>query len=938
MKKFILASLLASHFLLVNTAFTSYEKVESYEKIADASFFFDNPINEEGTLVQNLLEKKDEIELDNIEKISDLVDEELNDDANDSLNKENEAFNNIEVPQQQENHSENNLIAEGLNWRLTDEGILEIFGGFVDGTSLNNSGPSWVPYKSQVKKMVFTEPTVIRSAVSVFDKYDNLVEIEGLELCDVSDLREKNANFMFMNNYKLERLNLSSFDTSKFTGMTSMFDGCSKLTELDLSSFDTTNVTAMTNMFANCTSLSKVDLSNASSQKLTAYGSRTIFGTRGETPITHLALNNKFKLTETMQLRSWSKELHWFDQNNKKIPVTKDLISYHNNNNVKNVYRHGPSYFLDFETDGGSSIESQELLAGEKWTEPENIPKKDGYIFSGWYTDATFTTRFDFNKTVSVSEIAYAKWEAVFVESSAGIIPVGTLEEYINLDDSIEKIKIGERILSADEYTISLLKEIDTSLVTNGTTKVRIDFDKDEWSQYVIIDIPISIVWGSTIATEAYQMGGVLDVSVSLLNGEGIPYLQANKGTGLAILTQLGSRPSFEVYRGDETNSVLSAHYQTVGQAARDLMVKWNEIFDNGMLNYGDVMRYTVVRRSDATVNHNGNNTWISRNNELILETEGYDYAYYELTSEGYHLLRMNQLIVNENIFVPVGTTIDEMNERLDEFINFPNHITNNDDFIINCREIDDTSVSGSEKKGVIEVSEKLLSGGNFTVDYEFSFTVNPVINEYFLDTEGNELKQSQHTEFEAGTNFLPNPTMYITHDNNLYRYVGWKENEEDHINDGKPIATNKEGTYIYIYEAANNLIQVSMPVEMIFGTYEKTEDISSNHYEIINHSKKIGIEVILNEFVEMSSDVHFLEEEEVDPVKETEAARIGIHVGDKLKVNSLNKKTELQTLTILPPERKEILYFSGTYFGDLKRETKTNYSLNLLFKPVEGY
>ncbi|NBJ47154.1 hypothetical protein C6N01_13150 [Enterococcus faecalis] len=942
MKIIILASLLASHFLSVHTAVTSYEEVESYEtisnykKITDASFFSDNPINEEGTLTQNLLEKKDEIEQDSIAEIPDLVDEEFNEDTKDDLKEENEEIDSKNESVQQENSVEDSIIAEGDNWRLTSDGVLEIFGGLVIGTSLNG-GPSWIHYKKQVKKMVFTEPTVIKSAVSVFDQYPELVEIEGLELCDISQETNRSTSYMFLNNYKLERLNLSSFDTSEVTRMSGMFVNCTSLTELDLSNFDTSKVTAMTDMFTGCTSLEKINMSNFSSQKLTAYGSNTIFGIKGETPITHLTLSNKFKLADSMNLRSWSRDLHWFDQNNKKIPVTRDLIGYHNNNNVTNVYRHGPSYFLNFETNGGSSVDSQELLAGEKWTEPD-IPQKAGYIFAGWYTDSTFSNRFDFDKKVSESESAYAKWEEVIIDPSIGGIPVGTLEECINVADVIENVHIGDRVLSSDEYSMLLLTEIDTSLITSGTVKVRIDLTNDEWKQHVIVDVPIRIVWGSTIATEAYEMGNVLDVSVSLLDKEGSPYLRANKGNGLATFIELNSRPRFEVYRGDEKNTVLSAHYKTVKQRPRELMESWNKIFDNATLNYGDVMRYSVFKRSNVNVNNNGDNTWISRNNELILETEGYDYAYYELTNNGYHLLHVNQLIVNKNISVPVGTTIEEMNERLDEFIAFPSHIMNNDDFTIRFREIGDTSVSGSEKKGVIEVSEKLLSGGNFTVDYEFSFTVNPVVNEYFLDTEGNELKPSQHTEFEAGTSFLPDPTMYITHDNNLYRYVGWKENVEDDVNEGKPIATNKEGTYIYIYESANNLIHVSMPIEMIFGTYKKTADISSNHYEIVNHSKNIGIEVILNEFIEKSSNVHFLEEDEVDPVKETEAARLGINVGDMLKINSLNKKTEFQTLMTLLPEKKETIYFSGTYFGDLESETKTNYSLDLLFKPLEGH
>ena len=49
------------------------------------------------------------------------------------------------------------------------------------------------------------------------------------------------------------------------------FDNCSSLTELDLSSFDVSNVTNMTSMFYNCTSLRNLDIRNFDFTKVTSY-------------------------------------------------------------------------------------------------------------------------------------------------------------------------------------------------------------------------------------------------------------------------------------------------------------------------------------------------------------------------------------------------------------------------------------------------------------------------------------------------------------------------------------------------------------------------------------------------------------------------------------------------------------------------------------------
>ena len=74
---------------------------------------------------------------------------------------------------------------------------------------------------------------------------------------------------MFSECNKLEKLDLSSWNTSNVKDMSYMFAGCDSLTELDLSSFNTQNVTDMSYMFYNCTSLTILDLFNFNTSKVT---------------------------------------------------------------------------------------------------------------------------------------------------------------------------------------------------------------------------------------------------------------------------------------------------------------------------------------------------------------------------------------------------------------------------------------------------------------------------------------------------------------------------------------------------------------------------------------------------------------------------------------------------------------------------------------------
>ena len=69
--------------------------------------------------------------------------------------------------------------------------------------------------------------------------------------------------------YKGTEIDLSNFDTSLVTDMSSMFDNCSNLTSLDLSKLDTGNVTTMNEMFNGCRAFTSLDISTFDTKSLT---------------------------------------------------------------------------------------------------------------------------------------------------------------------------------------------------------------------------------------------------------------------------------------------------------------------------------------------------------------------------------------------------------------------------------------------------------------------------------------------------------------------------------------------------------------------------------------------------------------------------------------------------------------------------------------------
>ncbi|MGM0175333.1 InlB B-repeat-containing protein [Enterococcus sp. DIV0800] len=68
------------------------------------------------------------------------------------------------------------------------------------------------------------------------------------------------------------------------------------------------------------------------------------------------------------------------------------------------------NYPVDFESNGGSSIDSQSVEKGKTAVEPE-APIKEGSTFKGWYTDESLNTAYDFTTAVTEAITLYAKWE-----------------------------------------------------------------------------------------------------------------------------------------------------------------------------------------------------------------------------------------------------------------------------------------------------------------------------------------------------------------------------------------------------------------------------------------------------------------------------------------------------------------------------------------------
>ena len=99
----------------------------------------------------------------------------------------------------------------------------------------------------------------------------------------------------------------------------------------------------------------------------------------------------------------------WFD--NEKCegnPYTFDKMP---SSNLKLYAKwSAPSYTVSFDTDGGSSVDSQTVEKYKTASAPSTNPTKAGYVFDGWYTTADGNDFFEWNTQIEADTTVYAHW------------------------------------------------------------------------------------------------------------------------------------------------------------------------------------------------------------------------------------------------------------------------------------------------------------------------------------------------------------------------------------------------------------------------------------------------------------------------------------------------------------------------------------------------
>ncbi|WP_430616443.1 hypothetical protein IGJ66_001490 [Enterococcus sp. DIV0176] len=250
---------------------------------------------------------------------------------------------------------------------------------------------------------------------------------------------------------------------------------------------------------------------------------------------------------------------------------------------------------------------------------------------------------------------------------------------------------------------------ISASTVGTHQAKVRVTSPTYQVSKEITIDY--KVLYGNSIVLGEPSM-----IALSLLDKAGNPNLVT---TGLNTSTNLSMRPNIKAYRKNIDQKLFELKTDTVYQTSKELASSWSKELQTTSLIYGDVLSIESFHQNDPALSLNGAQTYVSRNEQLVKEAEGYPKALYEVTTGGYSLLNINRLTPS-NQEVTQGMTHEALDQRISDFLSTESF---NNVKVKEFVSYPDTSKLGTTS-AVIKVEETLQSGGTFEFNYTVPFTI----------------------------------------------------------------------------------------------------------------------------------------------------------------------------------------------------------------------
>ena len=187
------------------------------------------------------------------------------------------------------------------------------------------------------------------------------------------------------------------------------------------------------------------------------------------------------------------------------------------------------TYVVTFNTNGGSPIESVNVEEGSKVNKPAD-PTKNGFTFSGWFTNTGLTEGMDFDAPITSNVDLYAKWTknveipreftVSFVTNGGSNIDSVKVNENEKVSKPADPNKEGYKFIGW--YTdIGLTSIMNFDNGVTGTLTLYAKWEQIPDSYYGIVDRTYKIPKNVTFSTEEHTSANHTVINCSTLPSSG---------------------------------------------------------------------------------------------------------------------------------------------------------------------------------------------------------------------------------------------------------------------------------------------------------------------------------------------------------------------------------------------------------------------------------
>ena len=323
--------------------------------------------------------------------------------------------------------------------------------------------------------------------------------------------------------------------------------------------------------------------------------------------------------------------LGWFTANTAGEEVLAN--TYVTNENEHTLYAHWEedSYKVIFDSNGGTEIEQNELAYGQVIPEPTE-PKREGYDFLGWFTDAINGTQITFNNNLTVGSedvTYYAHWEAYpYTVKYDGLAEENTVT--ISYD---EKFTITNNEVPKEGYEFigwSTEENPSTVLYNKGEEVINLSV---EYNGIVTLH-PVYRSINYTITFNSNMGTGHLD------NINNVTYNQNTLTLPTNTFTKYGY--TFKGWSLDSNGEVVYSDNATLNNS------EIINLLQNSVSN--TVTLYAIFEANSYTINFAGNA------NDVTGETSSMSVSYDELNKK----LNKNKFVRNGYTFLGWAVKVDD--------------------------------------------------------------------------------------------------------------------------------------------------------------------------------------------------------------------------------------------------------------------------------------